>query len=195
MDDAKYSETPFFVLPKGTVILLGMLCCIAYIMEGAMLDWSGILLISQHTVDTHQAGLGYTLFVVSMTFGRFLGDRVIAKLGARRIFLCSAILSASGFVLLIMSQELLLTALAFLLIGLGVSNIAPMLVTATGQQKDMPDALAVAAVFTLGYSGILMGHAIIGAVAHTFSLTGAFMFVTSLSIVLLIVSRRVRLAS
>ncbi|MBJ7222329.1 MULTISPECIES: MFS transporter [unclassified Brenneria] len=195
MDKAERRETPFFVLPKGVVVVLGLLCCIAYVMEGSMLDWSGILLISQHNIDIHQAGLGYTLFAITMTLGRFLGDKAIAMLGAKRIFIGSAILATSGFIVLIASNALLLTALAFLLIGMGVANIAPMLFTASGQQKDMPDALAVAAVSTLGYSGILMGPAIIGFVAHLFSLIGAFIFVTLLSIILLVVSCRVKLTT
>lgn len=195
MDEKQRRDTPFFVLPKGSVLLLGLLCCIAYVMEGSMLDWSGILLISQHNVDVRQAGLGYTLFAITMTVGRLLGDRVIKTFGAKRIFIGSALLATSGFIVLIVSNALFITALAFLLIGLGVANIAPMLFTASGQQKDMPDALAVAAVSSLGYSGILMGPAVIGFVAHLSSLIGAFIFVTLLSIILLMVSRRVRLTS
>ncbi|CAO97944.1 MFS transporter [Erwinia tasmaniensis] len=195
MDEKQRRDTPFFVLPKGSVLLLGLLCCVAYVMEGSMLDWSGILLISQHNVDVRQAGLGYTLFAITMTVGRLLGDRVIKTFGAKRIFIGSALLATSGFIVLIVSNALFITALAFLLIGLGVANIAPMLFTASGQQKDMPDALAVAAVSSLGYSGILMGPAVIGFVAHLSSLIGAFIFVTLLSIILLMVSRRVRLTS
>lgn len=195
MDEAERREMPFFVLPRGAVLLLGLLCCIAYMMEGSMLDWSGILLISQHSIDVHQAGLGYTLFAITMTLGRLLGDRAIGKFGAKTISIGSALLATSGFIVLIASNTLLLAALAFLLIGLGVANIAPMLFTASGQQKDMPDALAVAAVSTPGYSGILMGPALIGLVAHFFSLPGAFIFVTLLSIILLIVSGRGRLAA
>ncbi|WP_084007865.1 MFS transporter [Erwinia piriflorinigrans] len=195
MDEAERRDTPFFVWPKGTVLLLGLLCCIAYVMEGSMLDWSGILLTSQHNVDVRQAGLGYTLFAITMTLGRLLGDRAIARFGAKRIFMASAMLATSGFIVLITSQALFITALAFLLIGLGVANIAPMLFTASGLQKEMPDALAVAAVSSLGYSGILMGPAIIGFVAHFTTLIGAFIFVTLLSIILLMISHRVRLTS
>ncbi len=195
MDEAERRKTPFFVLPKGAVLLLGLLCCVAYMMEGSMLDWSGILLISQHSIDLRQAGLGYTLFAITMTSGRLLGDKAVEKLGAKKIFIGSAMLATAGFIVLIVSHTLFITALAFLLIGLGVANIAPMLFTASGQQKDMPDALAVAAVYTLGYSGILVGPALIGFVAHLSSLIGAFVFVSLLSIILLIVSGRVRLTA
>lgn len=195
MDEAERRKTPFFVLPKGAVLLLGLLCCVAYMMEGSMLDWSGILLISQHSIDLLQAGLGYTLFAITMTSGRLLGDKAVEKLGAKKIFIGSAMLATTGFIVLIVSHTLFITALAFLLIGLGVANIAPMLFTASGQQKDMPDALAVAAVSTLGYSGILVGPALIGFVAHLSSLIGAFVFVSLLSIILLIVSGRVRLTA
>jgi hypothetical protein len=62
----------------------------------------------------------------------------------------------------------------FLLIGIGASNIAPILVTAAGGQQDMPPAAAISAVTTLGYAGILAGPALIGFVAHISSLHMAF---------------------
>ena len=43
-----------------------------------------------------------------------------------------------------------------------------------GKQKDMPISMAVPAVSTLGYLGILMGPAAIGFLAHQTSLYAAF---------------------
>jgi MFS family permease len=193
LNESEQRDTPFFVLPHGSVIILGALCFIAYIMEGAMLDWSGILLLGQPNVNANQAGVGYTLFTVTMTIGRFTGDRVIAMFGHKRVFVSSAILATGGFTILVLSTSLWMLACAFLLIGLGLANVAPMLFTASGRQKAMPDALAVAAVSTMGYSGILIGPAIIGGLAHIFSLIGAFTCVTLLSCALFLSYRKVQL--
>ncbi|MDN3714112.1 hypothetical protein QWZ10_24220 [Paracoccus cavernae] len=57
-----------------------------------------------------------------------------------------------------------LTGLAlagFVLIGLGASNIVPVLFSAAGRQSVMPPALAIAAVTTVGYAGILLGPALL----------------------------------
>ncbi len=175
----------FFAVPRGVVVLLGFLCFVAYIMEGSMLDWSGILLTSVHNISSHQAGIGYTLFAIAMTSGRFLGDKIIALYGHRRVFISSALLATSGFILIYSASTAIILGLSFLMVGAGLSNIAPMLFTASGQQKIMPDSLAVAAVSTMGYSGILLGPAIIGGLAHVVTLHSAFACVALLSVSLL----------
>ncbi|NHB62620.1 MFS transporter [Photorhabdus sp. RW14-46] len=185
LNEAESDNTPFFAMPHGIVILLGFLCFVAYIMEGSMLDWSGILLTSVHNISSHQAGIGYTLFAIAMTSGRFLGDKIIALYGHRRVFISSALLATSGFILIYSASTAIMLGLSFLMIGAGLSNIAPMLFTASGQQKIMPDSLAVAAVSTMGYSGILLGPAIIGGLAHIVTLHGAFACIALLSISLL----------
>ncbi|WP_350307094.1 MFS transporter [Photorhabdus viridis] len=185
LNEAESGSTPFFAVPRGVVVLLGFLCFVAYIMEGSMLDWSGILLTSVHNISSHQAGIGYTLFAIAMTSGRFLGDKIIALYGHRRVFISSALLATSGFILIYSASTAIILGLSFLMIGAGLSNIAPMLFTASGQQKIMPDSLAVAAVSTMGYSGILLGPAIIGGLAHVVTLHGAFACVALLSVSLL----------
>ncbi|TDB52435.1 MFS transporter [Photorhabdus khanii] len=185
LNEAESGNTPFFAVPRGVVVLLGFLCFVAYIMEGSMLDWSGILLTSVHNISSHQAGIGYTLFAIAMTSGRFLGDKIIALYGHRRVFISSALLATSGFILIYSASTAIILGLSFLMVGAGLSNIAPMLFTASGQQKIMPDSLAVAAVSTMGYSGILLGPAIIGGLAHIVTLHGAFACVALLSVSLL----------
>ncbi|PHM74509.1 MFS transporter [Xenorhabdus kozodoii] len=185
LDNTETEETPFFALPRGIVILIGSLCFVVYLMEGSMLDWSGILLSSVHNMSSHQAGLGYTLFAMTMTAGRFLGDKIIAVCGYRRVFLSSALLATSGFVLIYLATGPIHLGISFLMIGAGLSNLAPMFFTASGQQKVMPDALAVSAVSTMGYSGILLGPAIIGGLAHQITLHSAFACIALLSLSLL----------
>lgn len=182
LNEGSSDEAPFFVMPHGAVIILGLLCFIAYLMEGSMLDWSGILLINQQHISVDEAGIGYTLFATTMTLGRFTGDKIIKKFGSKNIFLYSSILSTMGYVILLLNGNIFFMCCAFLLIGLGLSNIAPILFSATGKQKVMPDSLAVAAVSTLGYSGILLGPAFIGGIAHISSLVVSFICVAILSL-------------
>ena len=81
--------------------------------------------------------------------------------------------------------------LGFVLIGLGAANIVPILFTAAGNQRAMPASLAVAAITTIGYAGILAGPAVIGFVAHATSLNIAF---AMLGGALLLVAASARLA-
>ncbi|MBH2712863.1 MFS transporter [Serratia marcescens] len=192
LPEAESNDAPLFVLPKGIVILLGFLCFIAYIMEGAMLDWSGILLISENHVTAQHAGIGYILFACAMTVGRLSGDHLIKGFGRFRIFLFSSLIATLGYTCVIVGGHLLIMLAGFSLIGCGLSNLVPILFTAAGRQQVMPGALAVAAISSIGYSGILLGPALIGTVGHIYSLAGAFMLVTILSLCLPLCSNIMR---
>ncbi|MFE8663972.1 MFS transporter [Serratia nevei] len=186
------ADTPLFVLPRGIVILLGFLCFIAYIMEGAMLDWSGILLTSANHLAAQHAGIGYILFACAMTAGRLSGDRLIKVFGRFQVFLFSSLIATLGYGCVIVGGHLMIMLAGFFLVGCGLSNLVPILFTAAGRQQVMPGALAVAAISSIGYSGILMGPALIGAVAHLYSLAGAFTLVTILSLFLPLYSNIIR---
>lgn len=181
-----------FALPKGIVILLGILCFIVYIMEGAMLDWSGILLTSENYVAVQNAGIGYILFACAMTAGRMSGDWLIKSFGRFKVFLFGSLIATIGYICSIVGGHLMIVLVGFFLIGCGLSNLAPILFTAAGQQQKMPGFLAVAAVSSIGYSGILFGPALIGGLAHLYSLTDAFILITILSLFLLLFSKIIR---
>lgn len=186
------NDALLFALPKGIVILLGILCFIVYIMEGAMLDWSGILLTSENYVAVQNAGIGYIFFACAMTAGRMSGDWLIKAFGRFKVFLFGSLIATIGYICAIVGGHLMIVLVGFFLIGCGLSNLAPILFTAAGQQQKMPGFLAVAAVSSIGYSGILLGPALIGGLAHLYSLTGAFILITILSLFLSLFSKIIR---
>jgi hypothetical protein len=67
------------------------------------------------------------------------------------------------------------TLLGFALVGVGCSNVVPVLFTSAGRQTAMPESMAVPAISGMGYAGILAGPAVIGRVAHMASLSAAFL--------------------
>ena len=171
--EATERDGPLFVLPHGTVIFIGILCFIIFLAEGAMLDWSALLLTSGG-LSAAQGGLGYAAFSVAMTVGRLTGDKVVTRFGGKRVMFIGGLFAAAGFFVAVFSPNPFVALLGFVLIGLGASNIVPILFTAAGRQKDMPSGLAISAVTTIGYAGILAGPALIGFVAHASSLHMAF---------------------
>ncbi|EIW20001.1 MULTISPECIES: MFS transporter [Pelosinus] len=182
-------DGPLFVLPKGIVLFIGFLCFIVFLAEGSMLDWSAIFLTSLRGVDFSQAGLGYSLFSVTMMIGRLSGDRIVQKFGGKKILIFGGICAASGIAIAVFIPTWIASLIGFGLVGLGSSNIVPVLYSVLGRQKAMPANLAVSAVTTLGYSGILVGPALIGAIAHTTSLSFAFLVVAAMLLVVAASSR------
>ena len=170
-------QTPLFTMPRGIVAFIGLLCFLVFLGEGAILDWSALFLIGVHLVDPAQAGFGYTMFALAMTAGRLSGDWIVKSLGGTKVVVGGGLMSALGFVLTVIAPNQPLALAGFLLVGLGASNIVPVLFTAAGRQTRMPASHAVAAITTIGYSGMLAGPAAIGFVAQHSSLSAAFLIV------------------
>jgi hypothetical protein len=60
-----------------------------------------LLLTGSFGVPAAQAGIGYALFSVAMAFGRLTGDRVVKRLGQRRVLLYGGLMVTAGFALLL----------------------------------------------------------------------------------------------
>ncbi|MES2419709.1 MAG: MFS transporter [Pseudomonadota bacterium] len=174
IDTPQAEDTPLFVVPRGIVSLLAILAAITFLTEGAMLDWGALLLSDKGLLPVAQAGLGYSVFAIAMTAGRVTGDAVVARLGDRRTMLWGGVLAIVGYIVLLLAPVAPVALLGFLLIGLGASNTVPVLFRKAGSQTAMPAGLAIAAVTTLGYAGILVGPAGIGIVAQRVGLPAAF---------------------
>ncbi|WPC27625.1 MFS transporter [Pseudomonas moraviensis] len=168
------SSGPAFAIPHGIVLFIGGMCFIVFLTEGAALDWSAVFLTQERGIDTAYAGMGYAAFALTMTVGRLLGDRIVRKLGATRIILFGGLLAATGLFLATFAPSWQAALVGYALVGAGCSNIVPVLYTAVGKQTVMPESIAVPAITTLGYAGILAGPAVIGFVAHASSLSFAF---------------------
>jgi predicted MFS family arabinose efflux permease len=159
------------------VLFIGVLCFILFLTESAVLDWSAVFLTSVRRVDASYAGPGYAAFALTMTIGRLSGDRVVQRVGSTNIIAFGGICAATGFALVTLTPFWPMALLGFALVGVGCSNVVPVLFTSVGRQTAMPESLAVPAITSLGYAGILLGPAAIGAVARAASLSVAFLIV------------------
>ena len=117
------------------------------------------------------------------TVGRLSGDRVVHALGGRMVLLFGGSCAAGGVALAVLAPAWSSALAGFALVGLGAANIVPVLFSAVGRQHAMPANLAIGAVTTLGYAGILAGPAGIGFVAHAAGLPTAFLGVAALLLV------------
>jgi MFS family permease len=173
-------DAPWFAMPRGIVLFIGALCFVSFLAEGAMLDWSAVYLTLRRALDPAMAGLGYAVFAAAMTVGRLTGDRIVQALGARAVLFFGSVCAAGGLALAVLAPGWPLELAGFTLVGIGASNIVPVLYTALGRQKTIPLNVAVASVTLLGYLGILCGPALIGFVAQATNLSVALLGVAAL---------------
>jgi len=171
---------PLFALPRGIVLMLAGLAAITFLVEGALLDWSALLITGTGLVAAAQGGLGYMFFSIAMTAGRFGGDALIARIGDRATMFWGGLLATVGFPVLLTAPSAVVAMSGFVLIGLGASNVVPVLFRRAGSQHAMPSTLAVAAITTTGYAGHLAGPAGVGFIARALGLPSAFWVLAAL---------------
>lgn len=170
------------VLPRGIIVFVGMTAFIAFLSEGAVMDWGGVYLTTVRGMDLALAGTGYSVFSAAMLTMRFLGDRVVQRIGALSVAVGGALLAFGGILLVMFAPVDALLYVGFFAIGIGSANIVPVFFSLMGRQSVMPVSAAVSAVSTMGYLGILAGPAAIGFVSSLTTLQTAFAMLAALSI-------------
>ncbi|WP_243429787.1 MFS transporter [Acetobacter sacchari] len=164
-------EEASFALPHGVVLTIGVMCFVVFLTEGAAIDWSAVFLATERQVDVRYTGLGYVAFACTMTAGRLLGDRLVRRASGRLLIIGGSLFAAAGMLLVATVPAWQTTLLGYAFVGAGCANVVPVLYSAVGRQNYMPKHLAVSAITTLGYSGILTGPAALGFIAHATSLS------------------------
>ena len=173
----------FIAIPRGIVTFIGIIAGIAFLMEGAIMDWGGVFLTSVRNLDMSRAGTGFAIFSAAMLIMRLTGDRITNRLGAKRVVIGGSLLAFLGFLSLIYLPGLLPVYAGFFAIGVGCANVVPVFYSLIGRPEDMPISTAVPAVSTLGYAGVLMGPAAVGFLAHATSLSASFLFLAALLLI------------
>lgn len=169
------SDGSMFSKPTPYVLLLGVLCLIAFLVEGSMLDWSAVFLNTVRGMDINHSGIGFALFSMTMAIGRLSGDWLVPKLTERVVLVGGSGLALIGIAIAIFVDNQIATLAGFILVGAGIANLVPVFCSAAGKQGAMPVAMALSTVNAIGYLGILMGPAVIGFVAHLTTLSIALL--------------------
>ena len=166
-------------IPHGIVAFIGAIACIAFLVEGAVMDWGGVFLTTVRGMDMAMAGTGFAIFSAAMLVMRLTGDAIVNRLRQKAVVLGGTLCTMLGFLGVIYAPGALMYA-GFFAIGVGAANVVPVFYSLLGRQTVMPLSTAVPAVSTLGYLGVLMGPAAIGFLAHAIGIADAFLFLAFL---------------
>ncbi|CAO3355723.1 MFS transporter [Azospirillum palustre] len=175
------------VLPDRKTLLLGLLAAMAFMGEGAILDWSAIHLRDDLGAPASIAGMGFGVFCAAMAAGRFSGDRLRHRFGGATLMRAGGLLATAGLgcVLaggIVAGGAPVLAMVGFGLTGIGLSNVVPVLFSTAGSVDSGHPDHAVAAVSTMGYAGVLAGPPLVGFIAEATSLATAFAMIALLAL-------------
>ncbi len=182
------TKTKRITVPTGSILLLGCLCFIFYMVEGVVLDWGALFMFEERSVPLAEAGLAFGLFATTMTLGRLYGDRLGASMGDKKLLLFGTMLTGLGFLLVSFLQNEYMVYFGFFLAGLGTANLSPCTFNLAAKNKTVDVGSAIAGVSTVGYLGMLAGPAIMGFVAEALGLAQVFLVMALLVFASLAVS-------
>jgi predicted MFS family arabinose efflux permease len=170
---------PRFARPSRRLALLGTIAFCALLAEGAVFDWSGIFMRRQADAAVGLAPAGLAAFNLAMGFGRLSADGLAERIGSVRLGRAGALVAALG-----LGGALLLATPAgsiagFAIMGCGLAAVFPLALRAAGYDPSISGP-AVAAVSSVGYTGLLTGPPVIGLLAEALGLPGALACVCGL---------------
>lgn len=176
LDRDKQAEenAPFFALPHKSLLLLGLIAFCSMLCEGAMFDWSGIYFKKVVLAKPSLVSAGYTAFMSTMALSRFVADYFTVRYGFKRIIQASGLIIMTGLLLAVLLPYLYTATAGFLLVGIGVSSIVPLVYSAAGKSKILSPGIALASVSTVSFFGFLVGPPLIGVLAGISSLRLSF---------------------
>lgn len=176
-----------------TLVGLGIIGFLSMAIEGAMFDWSGVYFQTIVKAPENLVILGYTSFILMMTLGRFIGNKIIEKLGKRTVLqFCGALMSI-GLFLSIFLPELWICIIAFMIIGLGASLSVPSVYSTIGKVNTVAPSIALSFVSSISFLGFLIGPPLIGYIAEAFDLRYSFGLFACFGILLSIMAGKMKI--
>lgn len=155
-------RTPALWVPALTVLF-------AFLVEGSMDTWSGLYMRDELGASAGVASAAFIVFSGAIFLGRLFAGKVLFGLGARTTIIVAGVGSLAGGLLATVTDDLVVVAISYLLLGFMISAAAPAGFSLT-EDIDEDPASAIAAVTTVGYTGFIWSPPLLGYVAQTIDL-------------------------
>ncbi|MEP7107235.1 MAG: MFS transporter [Ferruginibacter sp.] len=184
---------PIFAKPDSSILKLGLIAFACLICEGTMFDWSGVYFQNVVKVPASYTTLGYVAFMSSMAGGRFIADWLVSRFGVKTMLQFSGIIITMGLLTAVIFPYIASATIGFLLVGLGVSSVVPLVYGLAGKSKTMLPGIALTAVSTIGFLGFLIGPPLIGFIAGASSLRWSFTVIALIGLSTAVLATKVKI--
>lgn len=181
--------------PEKLLLQLGLMGLFALIVESAMFDWSGIYFESVLQVPK-ALQIGFLVFMVMMTAGRFLTNYAYRLLGKQRVIQVAGSFIFAGFFISAllgemfdtMALKVIVNSLGFMLVGLGISCMVPTIYSIVGIKAKTPVGIALTILSSISFVGSLIAPLLIGAITQEFNIKYAYMLVGLLGLCIVLMA-------
>ena len=172
------------------VLILGAIAFASMLCEGASADWTSVYLRGSVHVDAAIAGLGYTVFSLTMVVIRLSGNRLLSRYPSRRLLPALAAIATAGFIAGLLAGGAVGVIAGFGCLGIGLALVVPTVNSAAGRLPGISPGAAIAMVSAYGWAGFVFGPPIIGELASATSLTAALSVLPALTACIAIATAR-----
>jgi len=190
--DHKHKRSIFSLPPKG-MLIFSLICFASMACENTMYDWSGIYIRQVLHGSKGIATIAFVVYMVAMTTGRLIGDRMADRFGIQRVLAVSGFLITTGFLIIVLSPYIPITMFGYLLTGFGVSCVVPFVFSLAGKIPMSNPGAALASISSLGYLGFLLVPPMIGYVAQATSLRVSFAIIAVMGLLMVRLSTRIKI--
>ena len=181
--------------PEMLLIKLGLVGLFALVVESAMFDWSGVYFESVLQVPK-SLQIGFLVFMVMMTVGRFLANYAYRIWGKQRVLQLSGAFIFIGFFTSAllgstvdsMALKVIVNSFGFMLVGLGISSMVPTIYSLVGAKSKTPVGIALTILSSISFIGSLVAPLLIGAISQAFNMEYAYMVVGLLGLCILLMT-------
>ena len=188
-ESVKRKKTPRLIYIMGLLGLAGS------IGEGSAADWGGVLARETFGASQFVGTLPYIAYSFTMVVGRFYGDQLATKFGARRILKVGGLLGGAGLAGGLIVGGTAGVIVGWFLFGLALSTVIPLLFSAAGSmankrfQGTISPAEAVAKISGISYFGFVVGPPLMGFLADVLTLRWAMLVPAVLAVIISASSR------
>lgn len=159
---------------KALLGIFGTIGFLALLAEGGMMDWTAVYMVDTLGSSESQAAYAFAVFSGAMACGRLMGDSMTRRFGHVRLLRLGGAVCATSVALILVTANTQVTLAALALCGLGVANMVPAVFASAGRVTERDPGKAIAIVTTMGYSGLLLGPALLGFLAQATHLRVSF---------------------
>jgi MFS family permease len=171
-----------FALPGMALLVLCLVPIGALLIEGAMMEWSALLLRENVGASPFATAATFAVFALAMALTRLAGDRLAEAFGPQPVILRSGLLMGVGMLAFGLSPSLWLSLPAAVLVGAGCANIYPLTMSMVGQLPGQRTERSVATLALVAFTAFLFGPPAIGVLARVFGLPVALALLAPLGL-------------
>lgn len=192
----KYTEPvpvkkKFFSMPDKNLVKFALICFVSMACENTMYDWSGIYFQNILHASPKLTTAAFVFFMTAVTAGRFLGDYAVTRFGIKNILFYSGIFITLGFLICFVLPYIYPTIVGYILIGIGVSCVVPLVFSIAGNSKSLSSGSALTSISTIGYLGFLIVPPMVGFISEFLSMKWAFLVMSLLGAIMIVMVNKI----